>query len=250
MSVIRIVLLLLVVGGLAIVTLSNLSPSLPLVFLGIQTPALPLAVWVGGAIAAGVATSFCLQLLNYLQRGSEPRRVRVAAYESPPSRASWREAFPTPEPPEPEPQTRYTPPPPSSTTPPGRAVSDWEQKNSQDWDFDTESTRTVANAPGFDPNYARDTNEAEQTNYEVKQESKSASQTGSVYSYSYRDANESGTGKTEAVYDANYRVITPPYKMPVEPEENDDEEEDWGFEFDEEEEFDDDDPSQRGRRSV
>jgi hypothetical protein len=82
---------------------------------------------------------------------------------------------------------------------------------------------------------------ADSTSYEVNQEPKTASKSGSVYSYSYREPSESGVGKTEAVYDANYRVITPPYQKPPEPEDDDD----WGFEDDEE--FDDESESKRRR---
>ncbi len=46
--------------------------------------------------------------------------------------------------------------------------------------------------------------------YEAKQEPKSKSWAGSVYSYGYRDPNQSGVGQTESVYDADYRVIVPP----------------------------------------
>jgi hypothetical protein len=76
----------------------------------------------------------------------------------------------------------------------------------------------------------------------VKQEPKTGSQSGSVYSYGYREQSNSGVGKADAVYDANYRVITPPYQKPVEPEEDDD----WGFEDDED--FNDESQNQPRRR--
>ncbi len=51
--------------------------------------------------------------------------------------------------------------------------------------------------------------------YERQQEPKSSSQSGSVYSYSYREPKNTAVGKTESVYDADYRVIIPPYQPPT-----------------------------------
>ena len=48
-------------------------------------------------------------------------------------------------------------------------------------------------------------------------------------------------GKTESVYDADYRVITPPYRETNTPKD----EEDWGFEDDDD--FEDERDSPKGR---
>ena len=234
MPINRIVLVVLVVGGLTLFAFSNLSPVLPLVFLGRTMVPLPLAAWIGGAIAAGAITSFCLQILSSLQRGYPtrsfeepreiPRRTRVSSRDS--------------EEPTPESQTPYTPPsppPPPPKAPTSREASDWEEPVSTDWDFDEEPAAQTANRKDFDQERPMTTPTADSTNYEVKQEPKTTSKSGSVYSYSYREPSESGVGKTEAVYDANFRVITPPYQKPPEPEEDDD----WGF--DDDDEFDDKD---------
>ncbi|HEY9653407.1 MAG TPA: hypothetical protein V6C95_22290, partial [Coleofasciculaceae cyanobacterium] len=125
MPVIRIVLLVSVVGGLTLFALSNLSPVIPLVFLGMQTPAFPLAIWVGGAIAAGAITSFFLQAVNALPN-SDSTEEPVEPRDIPPrNRPFTRER--------PEPQRFYTPPPPE--TPTNRDGSDWEQENDENWDF-------------------------------------------------------------------------------------------------------------------
>ncbi|HEY9741433.1 MAG TPA: LapA family protein [Coleofasciculaceae cyanobacterium] len=248
MPVIRIVLLMSVVGGLTLFAFSNLSPVLPLVFLGMTTAALPLATWIGFAIAAGAITSFFLQSLSYLQRGSSPRRLEQPDYVPPQTRSSYRRE--TPQTPEPEPQTRYTPPPPSPEKPTSSAASDWEEGPDEDWDFEEEPAAPRAKQPDLERDsqrqgYATDpstTPQAERTSYEVKQEPKTGSQTGSVYSYSYRESQESGVGKADAVYDADYRLIRPPYQSPPEPEEDDD----WGFEDDDE--FDDQDENPPKRR--
>ena len=46
MAVIRLILLVAVLGGLTLLLVQNWSPALPLVFLGIRTQALPLAIWI------------------------------------------------------------------------------------------------------------------------------------------------------------------------------------------------------------
>jgi len=56
-------------------------------------------------------------------------------------------------------------------------------------------------------------------------------QSGSVYSYSYNEPKNTAVGKSESVYDADYRVIIPPYQPPTTHQV---EEDDWGI-------FDDDD---------
>ncbi|WP_019487302.1 MULTISPECIES: hypothetical protein [Kamptonema] len=50
--------------------------------------------------------------------------------------------------------------------------------------------------------------------YESPQEPKTQSWSGSVYSYGYREPRNTGVGKTESVYDADFRLITPPYTPP------------------------------------
>lgn len=239
MPVFQIVLLMLIVSGLAVFALSNMSPALPLVFLGMRTVTLPLAAWMGIAIAAGAITSFCLQLLNASPRNYSTRRV-AEVRDVPPSRDSFRHESPEPE--APEPRTRYTSPP---ETPPRKPTSDWEERVGEDWDFDEEPTISASErpSPDFESDRSTSTSSSESTDYEVQQEPTTRSQTGSVYSFSYRKPSESGVGRTEAVYDANYRVITPPFKSPNELEEDD--EEDWGFENDEE--FDEEYKRKRGQ---
>ena len=259
MPVTRIVLLLVVGGGLVLFALSNMLPVLPLVFLGTKTLPLPLAAWMGFAIAAGAGTSFFLQFVSYLQKGYSAQRLKA------PNEVSRRtSSFRREEPPETiksEPQTQYTSPPPPPETPPNRVGSDWEERSSEDWDFREEppaptsktqdfedwpsesSASSSRDMPPSDRPWSGDEKrsypegEGNRTDYEVPQEPKSRSQSGSTYSYSYRETEkkDSGVGKSDVVYDANYRVITPPYQKPPEPSED---EEDWGLEDDED--FNDD----------
>ncbi|HBB32610.1 MAG TPA: hypothetical protein DDZ80_18205, partial [Cyanobacteria bacterium UBA8803] len=237
MPVNRIVLLLLIGGGLALFALSNLSPPvLSLVFLGMQTPALPLTVWIGGAIAAGAITSVCLQALSYLQGGYR----RFEEVDRVPPRNRWEpdrgvqtEAS--------EPETPYTPP-----NSPQSAASDWEEKVDENWDFEPEPQTATSQQGDFERDRSTEFLGSEPRTYEANQQPTSTSQSGSVYSYSYRETSKSGVGRPDVVYDANYRVINPPYQKPPEPQEVD-EEEDWGFEDDEDFDFDDEGESKPKR---
>lgn len=237
----QIVLLVLVGGGLALFAISNLTPVLPLVFLGAQTISLPLAAWVGLALAAGAITSFFLQSLNYLHTGSSTRS-REETEQIPRPRATFRrEPQPTSEP-EPESRTFYTPPPPPPEPPSSRPVSDWEERGNENWDFEEESTASRSSPEESGGNWREGEDEGERSpsrnspiDYETPQEPKTRSQSGSIYSYSYREGKkkESGVGQSDVVYDANYRVITPPYQPPPPQPEPSHDEDDWGFEDDE-----------------
>uniref|UniRef100_B8HRI0 Lipopolysaccharide assembly protein A domain-containing protein n=1 Tax=Cyanothece sp. (strain PCC 7425 / ATCC 29141) TaxID=395961 RepID=B8HRI0_CYAP4 len=180
MLILRLVLLLVVVVGLAALTLQNLTPQLSLVFLGVRSLPLPLGYLVLAAIVAGLSTGLLLLALLRLHRyliwrefeRSEP--MDSTPPETPPA---WN-------------QPRSAPPPPRSTSPPpGREYEGVDQSN-----------------------YLRD-----DWSYETAQTPRSTSQAGSSYSYSYRDSRKSepeestGTPR-KSVYDADYRVINPPQK--------------------------------------
>lgn len=215
MPVNRMVLIFLIGGIFALFILSNLSsPVIALVFLGIKMPALPLTVWIGGAIASGAITSFVLQFLNYLQ--SDNQREGQFNRVSPRPRGVRNDNFASE-----TPKTSYSPPnPPKPTT---NSASDWEESSNRDWNFDGEGGR-----------------ESQRSDYEANQQPTSTSKSGSVYSYTYREKGKSEVGKTDGVYDANYRVIIPPSQKSSAPPQDDNEDEDWGFE--DEEDFNLEDP--------
>jgi hypothetical protein len=177
-------------------------------------PALPLTLWIGGAIASGAVTSFALQFLSYLQSGNQTEWQfnRVSAR----SRGVRSESF-TSE----TPKASYSPPNPPNRT--SNSASDWEESSDRDWNFDGEAE-----------------GESQRSNYEANQHPASTSKSGSVYSYTYREKGKSEVGKTDGVYDANYRVIVPPYQKSPDPPKDDNEDEDWGFE--DEEDFNLEDP--------
>ena len=119
-------------------------------------------------------------------------------------------------------------------------VSDGSKSGSQDGDDDWGDDRDFPAGPGVN-----DVAGANPRDYEAKQEPKSQSWAGSVYSYGYRDPNQSGVGQTESVYDADYRVIVPPQEAIPKPADgapknpSAETEDDWGL--DEDDEFEDDD---------
>ncbi len=234
MPVIRLILLLVVLGGLTLLLLQNWSPVLPLVFLGWQTQALPLAAWILLSIAAGATTSLLISSLfkvaNLFSRSPARKSKKVVA--SPPPRTTTQRREP-----------KYTPPPASPTpsytgSTPDNAADDWDSNptaNDDDWDFEEDTNKTQANADEVRnsrvDNASNQPRDVGSRSYEVSNQPKSGERTGSVYSYNYRDASNSGVGKTESVYDADYRVITPPYREP-EAVADDDDDDDWGFEDD------------------
>lgn len=224
MSITQLISLLILVGGLAIFTLQNLSPSLPLFFLGNQLPTLPLSLWILMAIAAGILTYLIIDYLfqidhrtvQPLSRAKTTSETTVKRPLDPVNQSSW---VGTPEPEEPSSESvyrAYSSVNPSEPEPP-RSSYPLED----DWEVEVKPFN-----PTWDGEDGRETPE---------KQPQTGSELDSSYSYSYgdRDSSSTGVGKVETVYDADYRIITPPPKTKiqddVEPEnENDnDDDEDW-----------------------
>jgi hypothetical protein len=97
MSLARLALLLLILGGITLFALQNWLPALPLVILGAQTQALPLTVWMLGAIAAGASTTLAIaglfRLSNSLAVRSHRSSGKSAAtqFDNSPQK-TWRPA--------------------------------------------------------------------------------------------------------------------------------------------------------------
>lgn len=242
MAVIRLFLLLVVLGCLTLLLIQNWSPVLPLVFLSARTQPLPLAIWILFSVAAGAITSLfistCFKLSNYFA-SSSPSQRRPTAPRSKTTRASAPKSS----------NTNYTTNYTTSTSQPktnstsNQDLNDWESNSSDDWDFEpaTEDTDKTPKSPPQDT--VRDEKNSE--NKEPKTSPGSSS-----YSYSYREPSNSGVGRTESIYDADYRVLTPPYRQTNTSENknhntDDWKDEDWGFEDDEDWGFDDDKDSPR-----
>lgn len=278
----RAVFLLVIVVGLTIFALQNVEPALSLVFLGIRSPALPLSIWILLSMATGVVTSLLISALlsfsNYLSqtgnrtdRNSRSRDTvsgdRRTAYAAPPpprkqeidpdfdienSQTSYRIEYGTPAGDTPQTFQQEIPNPPvarnyaqPTTIQAADDEDDWVSDGSKsgsgggddDWgedDRDLPDRPQVNDVPAANPKA-----------YEAKQEPQSKSWAGSVYSYGYRDPNQSGVGQTESVYDAEYRVLVPlPDAIPKPADEvpknpSAETEDDWGL--DENDEFEDDD---------
>lgn len=127
---VKLVALVLILLGLVVFVLQNMAPLLSLTLLGFQTPALPLALWMVGAIAAGALTT----LLTKTLIGMRPRRSSV----KPKARRPRVGDRPTP------PDAPWTPPPWTgrSAEPPKDAprtatkvnLDDWSAPVVDDWD--------------------------------------------------------------------------------------------------------------------
>ncbi|MBD2071713.1 hypothetical protein H6F93_30045 [Leptolyngbya sp. FACHB-671] len=295
MPVIRLALLLAILGGLTLFALQNWSPAVPLVILGVQTQAFPLAAWMVGAIAAGAFTTLVIAaLFGISSTFSAPRTRRPAApretSRSTSADESWDKGWA-------ESQnssystaataaastdttTSYTqsasPKPKSSFDfsndweNVGAPVEEWEDWQDYEEPVDTppaqaspQASSSYSSSSYNSQTYIQEPEEREewedweeepdapppspaqpqQTDYEVRRDPKTSYQSGSVYSYSYREPSDSGVGKTESVYDADYRVIIPPARsldeLDNEPASRQDlDEEDWDFEDDFEDEGD------------
>ncbi|BAY25628.1 hypothetical protein NIES2100_54340 [Calothrix sp. NIES-2100] len=217
MTVIRLILLVVILGGLTLLLTQNWSPVISLVFLGMRTQPLPLAMWMLLATSAGALTSLLITSLMTVSTYfvTEQRQTRFKSAARPRTKTTYQQQ-PTPEPP-PVNQTDNR----SSDT-----FDDWNTNNDDDWNFDEKPQETSGSR--------QQTQEfSESKTYERQQEPKSSSQSGSVYSYNYRDPKNTAVGKTESVYDADYRVIIPPYQPPTTNQADDDDDDDWSF-FDDE----------------
>lgn len=267
MSSTRAIAILVLVGGLSILTVQNLSPAVPLIFLGTRLPTLPLSLWMLIAIATGAFTAIIISSFypvspatsrhrpspppNPPKSPLEPSGVAAASeWESDNSDDSeeWV-ASPPPPPPEPAPseekvgntddwetEVRQVGPQwddgnwvetgdTESETPP-RSSASWTDPSQEpfnphhsggEWGTETE-TETTPEKPEPAP-----------SNYETQQVPNKESGSGSVYSFGYRNSEESGVGRPESVFDADYRLITPPGSQPTQIQSD---KEDWDFEDD------------------
>ncbi|NCS15306.1 MAG: hypothetical protein GPJ02_06760 [Microcystis aeruginosa G13-12] len=192
------------VGGLLI--WQNLGVITLVFFGGIMQVKLPLAVWVLLFTLAGIISGLTLQFLYSFGRP-------LAAPKASPPIANNPKVSP------PSPRPTYIQD--SAASPPD---NDWERDSGDDWNFDAppEKPTTIQDREEFPPRVA----DGEKTNF-VKPPDDS-SQTGSVYSYSYRTAKQTRGEKADQVYDVNYRIITPPAQDENEDREvNKADEEEW-----------------------
>ncbi|MEA5471624.1 hypothetical protein [Spirulina sp. 06S082] len=181
--------------AIGLTLLQNWSPSLSLILFGSATLALPLAVWLGLGLGAGIATSLLVQLLNY--------RPPISSSESNPDVA---------------PRYRDAPRGKRRTRPPGK--SDWEVPPSPDWDplaeddggWDIDEAPSAATIPQTNAPQS-DLRKNARTIQQDSPPRKRPPQPESQSPPTTQDPPESKATPSQAadgIYDANYRVITPP----------------------------------------
>ncbi|MCZ8065708.1 MAG: hypothetical protein ACK5QJ_05085 [Microcystis sp.] len=200
------------VGGLLI--WQNLGVITLVFFGGIMTVKLPLAVWVLLFTLAGIISGLTLQFLYSFGRP-------LAAPKASPRIGN------NPTVPLPSPRPTYiqdsAPSPPSN---------DWERDSGDDWNFDTPPLRR-SSGQAEKPTIIQEREDfssrlADQERVDFVKPPSDSSQTGSVYSYSYRTAKQTRGEKADQVYDVNYRIITPPAQDQNEDREvNKGDEEEW-----------------------
>ncbi|MGK7920410.1 MAG: hypothetical protein AB4080_10450 [Trichodesmium sp.] len=198
------IVLIFAIGGLSLFTWQNLSPSLSLTFLGLKSIPLPLSVWILGAFFAGVITYLLIYgifgLSNYLlKKNLQPLSNSSRKSQDHPKTAQGRnrnsqsaQNLDSP--------THFNLNKDAELNEADESLDDWEKgppKVSNSWDGSKQE---------------QDVAESQNTtqNFEAEQKVQKESWSGSVYSYGYGDSSDSGVGQTESVYDADYRVITPP----------------------------------------
>lgn len=241
MAVIRSVLLIAVLGGLILLLAQNLSPAIPLVFLGLRTQPLSLAVWMLLSTAAGALTSLLISSLVQLSSRGIKQQRQTSSYEpfdsprvnkrTPQEKAPTKEQF----------KEKISTPPPASPQPSDRFEDsyddDWDldRNVNDDWDSEEreyfEEKEYVSANPRSnytkiqDPDSDYEDFPVGVNDYESAADS---------YSYDKSDLKDLKVEKTESVYDADYRVIVPPVSQPTTPDTSDNsdnkkDDDDWDF---------------------
>ena len=224
----RLILVFLMLIASIIVLVQN-QQAIAIYFLGTDTKTalcslkLPLGLWVILFTLGGILTSLLMQGLTQFPRQAAPKQTGKSR--------------PRPQDP---PETPYQRP--KSNT------SDWENPLPQEWEDvppEDDDDEWDIEEPPIEKTIPRKPSRVKETKseFEVQQPSPTkASQEGTVYSYTYRELSDrisatppqdppkveketssSSPNPNKKVYDADYRVITPPYQPPQESEDEDDE---------------------------
>ncbi|MEM6752998.1 MAG: LapA family protein [Cyanobacteria bacterium P01_C01_bin.38] len=242
MTIIRLILLVAVLGGLMLLLAQNWSPAIPLVFLGSRTQPLSLAVWMLLSTAAGALTSLLISSL--VQLSSRGNRQQPQPSYKPSDSPRFNKRTPKEKPPqEKEFKQRISTPPPASPQP-----SNVEDTYDDDWDLDRnvnddwdsqereyfEEKEYIPNNPRSNYTKIQDDRDYEEFPESVNDYDSAAGD----YTYDKSDLkDDSRDEKTESVYDADYRVIVPPISEPTTPKtsenldntEKDKDDDDWDF---------------------
>jgi uncharacterized membrane protein YciS (DUF1049 family) len=220
MQPLKIVITLVTLIVLAIAIGSNLSPIVTVGVLSQPTVMFPVGVWFAIAIGLGLLSSITIQLLIWLQNRALTKRVRqlqtrlqdvgedVFSYTPPVNDRDFQSRTPSP---------NFTTPPVNPQ--PILQRRGFANDNNDDWEY-----APVATQPEWEdvsPPPRQQTPKSEQRS-----------------TYTPRQTIvEDDLDEREGVYDADFRLIQPPYKAPIEVEEDEDE-----YEYDDEEIDDEDLP--------
>jgi len=201
--------LLAIVGSLALFAWQNSSPAIALVFLGMRSQAMPLAFWILLALLAGVLTQLLLTGLYQIGLALAPEADEPEVWGD----GSWPDS---PVDDRSRPEDRLDPEPAIADRwrdSPEPTVVDRAQPS-----IDLEDESDILEEDDWDeapqPAPTRELDLGDRV-YEREQQPRSQQRDGSVYSFSYRDATAFGAGRTEDVYDAEYRVLIPPYRKEI-----------------------------------
>lgn len=263
----RAIVFFILVAGLVVLTIQNLSPAISLVFFGVQSLTLPLSVWLLIAIAGGVLTSIIISSLFQVSPQTSYKKVAKPKPPIKPSQSPQDSASVMEDKPESFPEITNKPSQGNGDdweTEVRKVGSSWNDDDNRDWEQSSppspvkpsnkpsdkpseseswdERTENPLNSPNTNENWQKSPSQNQEIapnatppeplskNYEVEQEPQKQSWSGSVYSFNYKDGNDSGVGRPESVYDADYRLINPP-SPPTQIQSDD---EDWGFNDDDE----------------
>jgi hypothetical protein len=196
----KLIIFLVLLGLVGLFALQNLQVIQLVFFGGILTLKLPVIVWLILFTLAGLLTSLLLQVLTSYPRSSAPQvppRPTV-----PPS-------------PKPQPQPVY------KTKDP--IFDDWDlQQTSPAPSPPTKETEI----PEF-PRRKVEEKTPSQEKIPSHESPPTTLQNETIYPYTYREEEKSAEKAAKPVYDADYRVITPPYRSPDNPTPVDDDSEEW-----------------------
>lgn len=199
----KLLIIALFLGSLVIFVLQN-TQTISLVLFGSTIATLPVGITILLSICGGILTSFILQLVN-----QSKTKVYPQVYPEPTNRN-----FPN-YPPSNPPKNKVRPDSRSSFKPEINS----EQKN------DNYDKQNLKDSP---TTQIQDNITKPISDTETIESKPDLPKRDTVYSYSYPRNKPKGVNKIDDVYDANYRVIVPPYQ-PNEEQSLDDEneEEDW-----------------------
>ena len=227
----RLIIILALTFVLTILSLQNWLPALPLIFLGVKTQPLPLAIWILLSFGAGVCTSWLIGTLNKFSSyliGKKLWTYNRSDHQNPSTNideietVSFKNKTTSRAIKEPKSPTRFI-----------EDEGDWGVNESDDWDFKGSSIRQRAKDHSAEIRQ-------EYRNEENPLSSNSINRSNSSYSYGPGELKNIASDQTESIYDADYRVIIPPHQPETNMPLANKKEDDWSFFEDEEDDPDND----------